>query len=177
MPTERLPLKIACSLLLLLALAGCSSTPAPDDSLIPPSPDRQSQLTTLFDRFSGEDSVGRKAAAEAARLDVRERRYFGSLWGTRSSEPMTGWRLGDALSDAKLFEEAFEWYQRAFLVVPAADPRRSYLRYEMARCCLALGKPQDAINLLANRVDPAPLPEELRAKYEALLDAASKASR
>jgi tetratricopeptide (TPR) repeat protein len=170
-------LKIACSLLLLLALAACSSTPAPDDNLMPPPADRQSQLTALFDRFSGEDSVGRKAATEAARLEARERRYFTSLWGTRSSDPAAGWRLGDALAEARIFDEAFEWYQRAFLVIPSRDSRRSYLRYEMARCCLALGKPQDAINLLANRIDPAPLPEELRAKYDALLDAAAKASR
>ncbi len=174
---ERLPLKIACLLLLLLALAACSTTAPLDDNMVPPQADRQAQLTALFDRFSGEDTSARAATAEAAKLDAKERRYLGSLWGTRSSEPAAGWRFGDALFEAKLYEESFAWYQRTFLILPAADARRSYLRYDMARCCLALGKPHDAINLLANRLEPAPLPEELRAKYDALLDAAAKASR
>lgn len=170
-------MKITCSLMLLLALAACSSAPPLDDGLIPPPAERQAQLTALFDRFAGEETGARKAATEAAKLDARERRYLASLWGTRSSEPMGGWRFGDALFEAKQYEESFAWFQRTFLVVSAGDERRAYLRYEMARCCLALGKPQDAINLLANRLDPAPLPEELRAKYDALLDAAAKASR
>ncbi|CAG1769559.1 hypothetical protein BAC2_00414 [uncultured bacterium] len=170
-------MKIAFPLLLLLVLAACSSTPPLDDALVPPPADRQAQLTALFDRFAGEELNARKAAAEAARLDARDRRYLASLWGTRSSEPEAGWRFGDALAEAKIFDESFAWYQRTFMVVPATDARRSYLRYEMARCCLAMGKPQDAINLLANRLDPAPLPEELKAKYDALLDAAAKASR
>lgn len=170
-------MKLYALLLPLFMIAACTSTPAPDENTLPPAPERQSTLTALFDRIGGEESAGRKAAGEAARLSASDHRFFASLWGTRSSEPALAWRLGDAFSDARKHDESFSWYQRAFRVVPAHDTRRAYLRYEMAEECLALGKAQDAVNLLANRLDPAPLPEDLRAKYDALLDAAAKASR
>ena len=168
---------IALFIPLLFVLAACSTTPTPGEETQTPVAERQSQLTALFDRLSGDEAGAKKAAAQAARLDATDRRFLASLWGTRSSAPQSGMRLGDALAEAGAHEEAFAWYLRTFRVLPAQDSRRPYVRYEMARACLAMGKPDDAINLLANRLDPTPLPEDLRAKYDALLEAASKASR
>jgi tetratricopeptide (TPR) repeat protein len=161
----------------LLLLCACTSAPPLDDNTLPPSSARQSELTALFDRVGGEEKAARSAAAQAAKLDDRDMRFFSSLWGTRSSAPVLAWRLADALSANALHQHAFAWYQRAFSATPAHDPQRAWLRYEMAEECLALGKPQDAINLLSNRLDPSPLPDDLRARYEALLEAAAKASR
>lgn len=170
-------MKLYALLLPMLLLAACASAPPLDEDTLPPSSSRQSQLTALFDRVGGEETGARQSAAQAAKLDDRDMRFLSSLWGTRSSAPVLAWRLADAFSAASAHQRAFTWYQRAFSAMPAHDSQRAWLRYEMAEECLALGRPQDAINLLANRLDPAPLPDDLRAKYEALLEAAAKASR
>jgi len=168
---------IALLFTLLFTLAACSTATAIDESTQTPPAERQSQLTAMFDRLSGDEASAKKAAAQAARLKEIDRRFLASLWGTRSSAPQAAMRLGDALAEAGSHEEAFAWYLRTFRALPANDARRPYVRYEMARACLAMGKPGDAINLLANRLDPAPLPDALQAKYDALLEAAAKASR
>lgn len=164
-------------ILLALLCAACASSQGPADNLLPPASDKQGRLTALFDQFAGEESSARKAASEAAGGDDRDRRFVSSLWGTRSSSPIGAWRYADALSTARHNDEAFQWYQRAFLELPSGDAQRHYLRYEMAQECMALGKPVDAIAILANRLNLDPLPEDLRIKYDALLDAAAKASR
>lgn len=168
---------IALLMPFLFILAACSAAPAIDEGAQAPSAERQAQLTGLFDRLSGDEAGAKKAAAQAARLEVLDRRFLTSLWGTRSSAPQAAMRLGEALAEAGAHEEAFAWYLRTFRALPAHDVLRPYVRYEMARTCLAMGKPDDAINLLANRLDPAPLPDALQAKYDALLEAAAKASR
>ncbi len=165
-------------LLGLFALcAACSSTQPPPDDLLPPQADRQAELTRLFDRFAGPELPARAAAAEAAKANDRDRRFLASLWGTRSSAPLCARRYADALSSAAKHTEAFDWYQRAFMQTAARDASRHELRYEMAEEYYALGRHQDCIALLANRLSLEPLPAALRVKYDALQEAAAKAAR
>ena len=48
-----------------------------------------------------------------------------------------------------------------------------WLRYEMANEYYRLGRNDDAVNLLANRMSTSPLPTELKPKYDALIQKAS----
>jgi hypothetical protein len=132
-------------LLLLFLLAACTGTQEPDDSMVPPDASRQAELTRLYDRMGHEtESTGVSAAETAAKGDERDQRFLASLWGTRKKSAVGARRLGTAL------------------------------RYDMASEYHALGRNEDCINLLANRMGTLPLPRELKSKYDDLISAASK---
>lgn len=159
-------------LLLLAALltAACAGTRDLPPGETPASADRQARLTRLFDRLALDESAARAAAREAASGDERDMRFLSSLWGTRSSRPVVAQRLADALDEAARHEDALVWYQRAFIALDADDARRPYLRYDLARQYVALGRRTEAVNLLVNRMSLEPLPDDLKPKYDALID-------
>ena len=140
-----------------------------------PVPNRQQELTLLYDRFAHRDAeIGEAAADKAAASTKRDRRFLASLWGTRSSSAIGGRRYGGALSAARLHDEAYAWYRRAYLSLESSDELRPWLRYDMAYEFVAQNRPKEAINLLANRLGLQPLPAELKPKYNALIDRAGR---
>ena len=157
--------------LFLAACAGTREIP-PDEQ--PASASRQAELTRMFDSLSVSEPVAKSAAKQAAAGDARDMRFLSSLWGTRSSDPIVARRLGDALSEARKHDEAIVWYQRAFLALEDSDKQRPYVRYDLARQYLALGKRKEALDVLANRLSLEPLPEDLKPKYDALITEASR---
>lgn len=162
------------SLLALLLLASCASVEEPADNMVPPNAKRQGELTRLFDRMGAEsESVGVAAASEAASGDDRDLRFMASLWGTRPKSAVSAKRFGEALSKNGEHEFAFDWFERAFMHLPADDEMLPYLRYDMANEYYMLGRYDDAVNLLANRLSTTPLPKALKPKYDALMKKAS----
>ena len=163
----------AC-LLVAFALAGCAGSGEPHKDMLPPGAQRQGELTRLYDRMgSDKDSIGNDAAKTAAEGDDRDRRFMASLWGTRKQSAVGARRYGHALSNKGHHEDAFDWFQRAFLYLEADHELLPWLRYEMAYEYYLLGRKEDAINLLANRMSTTPLPQELRGKYDDLIRKAS----
>ncbi|MBX3474452.1 MAG: hypothetical protein KF754_08725 [Planctomycetes bacterium] len=160
---------------LCLLLAACVSTQDPPDDQVPPPPMRQAELTRLYDQLgSTSPAVAESAARQAAACDDRERRFIDSLWGTRPKSGTGARTLGHALSAAKLHAEALTWLERAYGVTDVNHQALPWIRFEIAREYLALGKRDDAINLLANRLGTTPLPADLQKKYDALIDEASR---
>ncbi|MBZ0135345.1 MAG: hypothetical protein K8I27_03090 [Planctomycetes bacterium] len=161
-------------LLGILMLGGCAGTSGPRDELLPPGATRQGELTRLYDQMGSEsDSVGVSAAQRAAEGDDRDRRFMASLWGTRRQSAMGARRYGQALSDKGHHQSAFDWFQRAFLHLEADHELLPWLRYEMAYEYYLLGRNEDAVNLLVNRMSTTPLPRKLRWKYDELIRKAS----
>lgn len=172
MLNKTLPVQVCCLVFLLVA---CAGTDTIRDDLNPPSAQRQGELTRLFDQLSSEDArVGERAATEAAQLEERDLHFMGSLWGTRGKPPDGARRLGAALSDEGRHQDAFDWFERAFMELDRNDERLPYLRYEMAFEYVQLGRNAEAVDLLANRLSTLPLPEDLEPKYEALIEQASR---
>lgn len=167
--------KAGCfALLLLVVLAGCAGSPNPHEGMTPPKANRQGELTRLYDQMGSEnEKLGVDAAKTAAEGDDRDRRFMASLWGTRKQSAVGARRYGQALSAKGLHEDAFDWFQRAFLYLEADHELLPWLRYEMAYEYYLLGRDEDAVNLLANRMSTTPLPRELRAKYDELIRKAS----
>jgi tetratricopeptide (TPR) repeat protein len=166
------------SLLLLafsLVLAACTGTQEPEDHMIPPDAGRQAELTRLYDRMGSEtESIGVSAAQSAAAGDERDHRYMASLWGTRKKSAIGARRLGAALSKAGHHQQAFDWFERAYMHVDSTDELAPWLRYEMASEYHALGRNEDCINLLANRMGTQPLSRDLKSKYDDLIAKASR---
>lgn len=160
---------------LALLAAACAGTDELRDELIPPDAQRQDELTRLFDRLGADNAgVGESAAAEAAQGDERDLRFLGSLWGTRGKSAVGARRLGAALSSLGRHQHAFDWYERAYMELEPDDELLPYLRYDMAYEYVQLGRNEEAVNLLANRMSTLPLPNDLAAKYEALIRRASR---
>jgi hypothetical protein len=166
------------SLLLLafaLVLAACAGTQEPDDNMVPPDAGRQAELTRLYDRMGSEtESIGVSAAGTAAAGDERDLRFMGSLWGTRKKSAIGARRFGTALSKAGHHQQAFDWFERAYMHVDSTDELAPWLRFEMASEYHALGRNEDCINLLANRMGTQPLPRDLKSKYDELIAKASR---
>lgn len=159
---------------LCLLLAACAGTSEPDDRMVPPGSDRQAELTRLYDRLgSDNEGVGNSAAETAAAGDERDHRFLASLWGTRKKSIVGARRLGAALSKAGRHQPALDWFQRAFMEVAAGDELAHWLRYEMANEYFHLGRKDDCINLLANRMGTHPIPRELKSRYDDLIRRAS----
>ncbi|MBK9974680.1 MAG: hypothetical protein IPP14_07890 [Planctomycetes bacterium] len=158
-----------------LLLAACVSTTETPAELLPPAPDRQSELTRLYDRLALLDaSIADAAATTCAQGDDRDRRFLSSLWGTRPKNASAARRFGKALSATSHHEESLQWLERAYAETPASDDNLGWLRLEMAEQYLALGKRDEAINLLGNRLGATPLPAELQKKYDELIERASR---
>lgn len=157
-----------------LLFAACASS-GPPPELLPPPVMRQAELTDLYTRFASEDEpTGKAAAAEGARCDEKERRFLGSLWGTKSKNAVGARRFGNALGVSAKPEEALEWLQRAYAETAADAPELAWIRYEMAVQYVALKRNNDAIDLLANRLGATPLPADLQKKYDELIDRAAR---
>lgn len=160
---------------LCLLLASCVSTQDPPDELIPPPPMRQAELTRLYDQFSAAHAATADAAVrQCAAGEDRERRFIDSLWGTRPKNAAGARRYGNALAQARLHDEALTWLDRAYGATPVSDESLAWIRYEMAQQYLALGKRDQAVQLLANRLGTTPLPADLQQKYDALIEQASR---
>lgn len=156
-------------------LAACTSTQEPPPDMLPPAPARQTDLILLYDRLGhADENTGVSAAREAASGDSTERRFMASLWATRTRSAIGARRFADALARLKQHEEALSWYERAYFQLENEDPLLHWLRYEMAVQCLQLGRNEDALNLLANRMGTATLPPELAERYDALIRSASR---
>lgn len=173
--SKRATVKTSLALLLLvLFLAACSGTQEPPDEMLPPPPTRQSELTRLYDRLGHEQAgIGEGAAKTAADGDDRDRRFMASLWGTRTRSALGARRFATALAAKALHQDALDWFERGFHAVEGDDELLAWLRYEMAVEYVALGRNQDAINLLGNRLGTTPLPTELKRKYDELIQRAS----
>jgi tetratricopeptide (TPR) repeat protein len=160
---------------IFLMLAACAGTQEPEDDMVPPNASRQGELTRLYDRMGSDtETVGVTAAETAASGDERDHRFLASLWGTRKKSALGARRLGTALSKAGQHEEAFDWFERGYMHVNSTDELAPWLRYEMAAEYYALGRNEDCINLLANRMGTKPLPRELKSKYDELIAKASR---
>jgi hypothetical protein len=160
---------------IVLMLAACAGTQEPEDHLVPPDASRQGELTRLYDRMGSDtESIGVGAAKSAASGDERDQRFLASLWGTRKKSALGARRLGTALSGLGHHQLAFEWFERAYMHVDSTHELAPWLRYEMALEYYALGRNDDCINLLANRMGTRPLPRELKGKYEELIAKASR---
>lgn len=159
---------------LCLLLVACVSTQDSPDELMPPNPARQTELTRLYDQFGGPEKAASDATRRAVAGDDRDRRFTDSLWGTRPKSALGARRYGNALAAGKHHAEALEWLQRAYAETPLGDESLAWIRYEMAQQYMALGKREDAVNLLANRLGATPLPAELQKKYDALIDEAAR---
>lgn len=158
-----------------LLLAACVSTTEPPVEMVPPPPDRQAELTRLYDRLSLSDaSIAETAAKTCAQGDDRDRRFLSSLWGTRPKNATAAHRFGKALAAAAHHEDALQWLERAYAETPPGDASLGWLRLEMAEQYMALGRRDEAINLLGNRLGATPLPADLQKKYDELLDRASR---
>jgi len=165
-------LPVLCVSLLLVA---CASSGGPNPEMLPPPPDRQSELTRLYDIMGADDEqAANRAAREAAAGDDRDRRFMANLWGTRTRSVAGARRFGHALSATGYDEEALAWFERGLLHAELDDPLAHWLRYDMARAYLTLGRRDDAVNVLMNRKGTSPLPPELREQYDALLDEAAR---
>lgn len=161
--------------LLTLLLVACAGTEELPDEMVPPTATRQGELTRLYDRMGSEvESIGVSAAERAADGDDRDHRFLASLWGTREKSAVGARRYGTALSKKGLHQEAFDWFERAFMHIEADDPLGAWLRYEMAWEYYRLGRKDDCVNLLANRMGTLPLPRELKDKYDDLIAKASR---
>lgn len=159
----------------VMLLGACASVEEPADDMVPPEASRQAELTRLYDRMGVEDeAIGTAAAEKAAAGDERDHRFMASLWGTRTKSAVGARRYGAALSKAGLHQDAFDWFERAFIHVDSTDELAPWLRYEMALEYHRLGRNEDCVNLLANRMGTLPLPIELQAKYDALIEKASR---
>lgn len=159
----------------VMLLGACASIEEPADDMVPPAANRQAELTRFYDRMGAEnESIGVAAAEKAAAGDERDHRFMASLWGTRTKSAVGARRYGAALSKAGLHQEAFNWFERAFMHVDSTDELAPWLRYEMALEYHQLGRNEDCVNLLANRMGTQPLPRELQAKYDALIEKASR---
>lgn len=166
---------LSLTALICLLLAACASVEEPADDMVPPDARRQAELTRLYDRMGVEDeSIGTSAADKAAAGDERDHRFMASLWGTRTKSAVGARRYGAALSKAGLHQDAYDWFERAFMQVDSSDELAPWLRYEMAYEYHQLGRDEDCINLLANRMGTQPLPRELQGKYDALIQKASR---
>lgn len=162
-------------LLLMLLLAACAGTQEPPDEMLPPPPSRQSELTRLYDRLGNEQAgIGESAAKTAAEGDERDRRFMSSLWGTRTRSALGARRFATALAAKSLHQDALDWFERGYHAIDGDDELLAWLRYEMAVEYVALGRNQDAINLLGNRLGTSPLPTDLKRKYDELIQRASK---
>lgn len=165
----------SCIALLGLLFAACVSTYDPPPEMLPPPSNRQAELTTLYDQLGHRDeSIGTTAARECASGTDRDRRFLSSLWGGRAKVPLGARRLGSALSAKNLHAEALEWFERAYFATEDDHATLAAIRYEMAVEYLALGRREDAINLLANRLDAMPLSADMQKKYDDLIDRASR---
>lgn len=166
---------LSLTALICLLLGACASVEEPADDMVPPAATRQAELTRLYDRMGAEEeSIGVAAAGKAAAGDERDHRFMASLWGTRPKSAVGARRYGTALSKAGLHQDAFNWFERAFMHVDSNDELAPWLRYEMALEYHQLGRNEDCVNLLANRMGTRPLPRELQAKYDALIEKASR---
>src|SRR5690606_22678637 len=106
--------------LLMLVLAGCAGSGNPHADMSPPGALRQGELTRLYDQMGSEnEKIGVDAAKTAAEGDDRDRRFMASLWGTRRQSAEGARRYGHALSAKGQHEDAFDWFQRAFLHLEA----------------------------------------------------------
>ena len=131
-------------------------------------------MTDLYSRMASPDeATGKAAAAEGARCNDRERRFLASLWGTKSKDTLGARRFGNALGEAGKPGEGIDWLQRAYNETPVDDATLAWLRYEIAVQYVALGRNDDAVALLANRLGTTPLPDELQKKYDELIDRAA----
>lgn len=157
-----------------LLLLACTSTHEPPDEMLPPSPARQTELTQLYDQLGHENArIADAAARQAAGGDDRDRRFMASLWGTRTKSAQGARRYAHALAGKGMHQDAYDWFERAFY--EAADEEMlAWLRYEMAQQLVSLGRNEDAINLLANRMGTTPLPAELKVKYDELINQAAR---
>lgn len=167
-----------CFVLVVTLIASCSSTDdGPSNDLLPPTLDRQTELTHMYDRLgSANDVVAKASAREAASGNDRDHRFLESLWGTRELSPAGARHFGQALAKADKHQRAFDWFQRAYLALDAGDALEAWLRYEMAEQLVELGRSDDAIDLLTNRVSLDPLPVDLEGPYRELLTRASRAT-
>lgn len=184
---------------LALGAAGCETTPDQGGGRNQPLPvgdrARDRHLESLFDATSSPDeAVAEAAANEIAGLPAGELRNFGVHWGVRGRDPVAAGRIGYALGQqaeqaavgsdgssvpaeaARLANEALVWYRRGLAEL---DPEKDYVtgahyRLLMARAFLVLGQGREAIELLANRLDTRPLPPELEAAYDQILDSLKK---
>lgn len=157
-----------------LLLVACTGTQEPPDEMLPPSPSRQTELTLLYDQLGHENArVADAAARQASNGDDRDRRFMASLWGTRTKSAQGARRYGHALAGKGMHQDAYDWFERAFYEA-TDDETLAWLRYEMAQQLVALGRKDDAINLLANRMGTTPLPAELRVKYDELIQQAAR---
>jgi tetratricopeptide (TPR) repeat protein len=164
----QISLSILCVSLLL---AACASTREPSPDMVPPPPDRQREISSLFDRLHAEDqSVAASAADELAAGSDQDRRFVASLWATRTRHVIAARRYGQALSRAGLHEDAAEWYERGLLEGSADSEKVHWMRYELARSYVALGREADAVNMLLSHRDTTPLSQELREHYDDLLE-------
>ncbi|MBE7490747.1 MAG: tetratricopeptide repeat protein [Planctomycetes bacterium] len=155
---------------LCLLLAACVSTQAPPDELLPPPAGRQAELTALYDRMSSAgDETGQAAARQGAGGDDRDRRFLDSLWGTRPKNALGARRFGNALAAINRHDEALTWLERAHATTTVGDDL-AWIRLEMARCHAALGRTDEAVALLGNRLGTTPLPPGLQQQYDRLLD-------
>jgi len=160
---------------LCLLMAACVSTQAPPDELLPPPPARQAEITNLYDSMGGTNEArALDSAKRCAAGDDRDRRFADSLWGTRRKSALGARRYGNALAAAKHHDNALDWLERAYGATPAGDESLPWIRYEIAQQYVALGKPDEAVNLLANRLGATPLPADLQLKYDALINQASR---
>ncbi len=134
-------MRAVATLMLLLALTACTSTYTPPADAIPPSANRQEELTVMFDRFSAEEAkVAMYAADEAAKSNDKDRHFLASLWGTRISSALGAERFGHALSLNKQHKDARDWFRRAFMHVEQGNASLPYLRYYIAYEMVALGE-------------------------------------
>lgn len=157
-----------------LLLVACTSTQEPSPDMLPPTPARQTELTQLYDQLGHENArISDGAARIAANGDDRDRRFMASLWGTRTRSAPGARRYAHALAAKGLHQEAYDWFERAFYHAED-DELLAWLRYEMAQQLVALGRNDDAINLLGNRMGTTPLPAELKVKYSELIDRAAR---
>jgi hypothetical protein len=164
----KLSLSILCASVLL---AACASTREPNPEMVPPPPARQTELTRLFDVLHvSDDAVATAAADELAAGNDQDLRFVASLWATRIRHVPAARRFGQALSRAALHEDAAAWFERGLLEGPEEANTVHWLRYELAREFVALGRDEDAVNLLLSHRDTTPLSPELREHYNALLE-------
>ncbi len=153
-----------------LLIGACTGTQAPPPGMLPPPPARQDLLTRLYDQMaSREDQVSRQAATDAAGGSDQDFRFLASLWGTRQRSALAAWRFADALAVQGHHQTSLDWYERAYTVSDAEDPMRHTLRYHMAVQLLTLGRNQDAVDLLANRLGTHAVPPDLQARYSELI--------